>query len=424
MIDHVVVKIKGGDGGNGKVSGHRERFVPAGGPDGGDGGDGGSVVFRSDNGVSTFLGFRHNQRFAAGSGGNGGSRMSHGKNGSDREVVVPVGTELWAGNGEEWCMADMSVHGEHVVVARGGRGGKGNTRFTSSTNQFPLLAEAGERGEELRLRLELKLLADVGIIGAPNAGKSSLLAAVTAARPRIAGYPFTTLEPVLGVVERGGRSLVMVDIPGLIEGAHGGTGLGDKFLKHVQRTRMLIHVVDGGLDDPAAEYRKVRNELALFSQELAEKPEVVAVNKLDITGVHARFKQVQAELEGLGSPVHCISAAGRQGLDDLMNTVLHVLSEVSDSPVATGVQEEEKVIPVLRPGRVDKEQVVRKDDGAYVVSLMAATRLAAMVNGSDWSARVQLYERLRRMGVIDALQEAGIQEGDTFKVGNLEWEWD
>ena len=321
-------------------------------------------------------------------------------------------------------MADMSVHGEHVVVARGGRGGKGNTRFTSSTNQFPLLAEAGERGEELRLRLELKLLADVGIIGAPNAGKSSLLAAVTAARPRIAGYPFTTLEPVLGVVERGGRSLVMVDIPGLIEGAHGGTGLGDKFLKHVQRTRMLIHVVDGGLDDPAAEYRKVRNELALFSQELAEKPEVVAVNKLDITGVHARFKQVQAELEGLGSPVHCISAAGRQGLDDLMNTVLHVLSEVSDSPVATGVQEEEKVIPVLRPGRVDKEQVVRKDDGAYVVSLMAATRLAAMVNGSDWSARVQLYERLRRMGVIDALQEAGIQEGDTFKVGNLEWEWD
>ena len=350
--------------------------------------------------------------------------MSHGKKGSDREVVVPVGTELWAGNGEEWCMADMSVHGEHVVVARGGRGGKGNTRFTSSTNQFPLLAEAGERGEELRLRLELKLLADVGIIGAPNAGKSSLLAAVTAARPRIAGYPFTTLEPVLGVVERGGRSLVMVDIPGLIEGAHGGTGLGDKFLKHVQRTRMLIHVVDGGLDDPAAEYRKVRNELALFSQELAEKPEVVAVNKLDITGVHARFKQVQAELEGLGSPVHCISAAGRQGLDDLMNTVLHVLSEVSDSPVATGVQEEEKVIPVLRPGRVDKEQVVRKDDGAYVVSLMAATRLAAMVNGSDWSARVQLYERLRRMGVIDALQEAGIQEGDTFKVGNLEWEWD
>ena len=321
-------------------------------------------------------------------------------------------------------MADMSVHGEQVVVARGGGGGKGNARFTSSTNQFPLLAEAGERGEELRLRLELKLLADVGIIGAPNAGKSSLLAAVTAARPRIASYPFTTLEPVLGVVERGGRSLVMVDIPGLIEGAHSGTGLGDKFLKHVQRTRMLIHVVDGGVDDIAAEYRKVRNELALFSQELAEKPEIVAVNKLDITGVHARFKQAQAELEGLGSPVHCISAAGRQGLDDLMNTVLHVLSNVSGSPVAIGAREEEKVIPVLRPGRVEKEQVMRKDDGAYVVSLMAATRLAGMVNGSDWSARVQLYERLRRMGVIDALQEAGIQEGDVFKVGDLEWEWD
>lgn len=336
---------------------------------------------------------------------------------------MPVGTELWLGDGEVRRLADMKTNGERLVVASGGRGGRGNARFVSPINQFPLLAEEGEPGQEFTLRLELKLLADVGIIGAPNVGKSSLLAALTAARPRIAEYPFTTLEPVLGVVERRGQSFVMVDIPGLIDGAHKGVGLGDEFLKHVQRTRVLVHVLDGAADDVVTEYRKVRNELALFSEGLIGKPEVVVVNKMDISGVEARFEEVRAELGYMAVSVHCISAVARQGLDALLDSVAQVLSKVSEAEVAADVKGGDKSPPVLMPRLYEKQQVVRKQGQTFVVSLQAATRLAAMVDGSNWSARVQLYEQLRRLGVVKALEEAGIREGDVFMVGNLEWEW-
>lgn len=422
MIDHVIINVNGGNGGNGAVSGRREKFVPLGGPDGGDGGNGGNVIFRCDSSVGTLIGFRNNQRIKAFDGTNGSGGTKHGKNGGDREVLVPVGTEIWIVGAERWCKADLSENGQSVVIAKGGVGGKGNARFVTSTNQFPLLAESGDRGDRLKVRLELKLLADVGIIGSPNAGKSSLLSSVTAAKPRIADYPFTTLEPVLGVVERDRTSFVMVDIPGLIEGAHEGTGLGDKFLKHVQRTRVLIHVIDGTVYDLVEEYRKIRKELALFSKDLAGKQEIIVVNKLDIAGVESKFNKTKKEIEKFGVPIHCISAVGRQGLHELIGTAIQLLSKVNSTSKSN--VKEVKDIPVLRPMRDEDKKVVKKQEGVYVVISRHATRLAAMVDETNWGAKVQLYEKLRRLGVIDALQKAGIKEGDIFKVGGLEWKWE
>ena len=337
---------------------------------------------------------------------------------------MPVGTEVWNASGEPSRIADLSAAGETVVAARGGKGGRGNARFVSPTNRFPLLAEEGDAAEELDLRLELKLLADVGIVGAPNAGKSSLLAAVSAARPKVAGYPFTTLEPVLGVVEHRGASFVMVDIPGLIEGAHGGAGLGDDFLRHVERTRVLVHLVDGAGEDPVADYHRVRRELSLFHEDLADKPSIVGVNKIDIPEVVARCDAVRDQLMGDGAVVHCISAAGRQGLEALLDGVLEVLAQVPQITEAAPREGSDKPVPVLRPQAVDRRDVVRRQGRKYVVSLPAATRLAGMVDEDNWDARMQLYEQLRRLGVIAELEKAGIRPGQVFSVGKLELEWD
>ena len=255
MIDRALIIVTGGNGGDGAVSGRREKFVAAGGPDGGDGGDGGSVFILCDGGLSTLSGFRYKLKFAATNGTTGSGRKKHGKDGVDVEIAVPEGTEVWDVGGTDRKLFDLTRQGQRVLVARGGRGGRGNVHFTTSTNRFPVLAEQGEEGERIEIRLELKLLADVGIIGVPNVGKSSLIRAVSAARPKVAGYPFTTLEPVLGVVEHKMRSFVMVDIPGLIEGAHSGKGLGDEFLRHVERTRILLHMLDGTAEEPVEDYK-------------------------------------------------------------------------------------------------------------------------------------------------------------------------
>ena len=329
MIDQVEIRVISGRGGNGTVSGRREKFVSHGGPDGGDGGDGGDIYARCDRNVSTLLGFRYNRIYKASNGGSGTGRKKHGKRGTDAEFVVPLGTEVWdnrSGN----RIADLTAHGERVLIAEGGRGGRGNARFTSSTNQYPLLAEEGDPGQELRLRLELKLLADVGIIGAPNAGKSSLLTAVSAARPKVADYPFTTLEPVLGVVEYENDGFVMVDIPGLIEGAHAGAGLGDEFLRHIERTRVLVHVIDGNGPDPVEDYVRIRDELRQFDEKLTTKPEIVAFNKLDIPGVDDAYELCKDELEVSAESVRSISAAGRLGLDELLYEVAGALSVVRE----------------------------------------------------------------------------------------------
>ena len=433
MIDQAQIRVISGRGGNGAVSGRREKFVPHGGPDGGDGGDGGDVYARCDRNVSTLLNFRYNRVYKASNGGSGSGRKKHGGRGDDIEFVVPLGTEVWDDRASR-RIADLTVHGERVLVAQGGRGGRGNARFTSSTNQFPLLAEEGDPGQERRLRLELKLLADVGIIGAPNAGKSSLLTAVSAARPKVADYPFTTLEPVLGVVEYENDGFVMVDIPGLIEGAHAGAGLGDEFLRHIERTRILVHVIDGNGSDPVEDYFRVRDELRLFDEALAAKPEIIAFNKLDIPGVDDAFELCKDELAGTAASVRSISAAGRIGLDDLLYDVAEALSiareeaQAGQGEVGQATVTQEAAagdVPVLRPAPTDRRPKIRQTaPDRYEVIHRSATRFAGMVDLNNWGARVQFYDQLQRQGVIAALERAGIRPGDTYVVGKHELEWE
>ena len=433
MIDSVYIRTISGSGGNGAVSGRREKFVPHGGPDGGDGGDGGSVFARCDRNVSTLLSFRHNRVFRARNGGGGAGGKKHGRKGESIEFAVPQGTEIWdETTGER--IVDLTNHGERVEVAHGGRGGRGNARFTSSTNQFPLLAEEGDPGQEIKLRLELKLLADVGIVGAPNAGKSSLLAAVSAARPKVADYPFTTLEPVLGVVEYGRDGFVMVDIPGLIEGAHAGAGLGDEFLRHVERTRVLVHVIDGNSPDPVEEYRRIRNEIVLFNAALMDRPEVIAFNKQDIPGVDDAFELCRDDLMDTAVSIRSISAVGRIGLEELLHDVAEALNiaaereeagEPGEPRTSVAVADGKSDVPVLRPDPVDQREKVRRvGPGEYEVVLRSATRFAGTVNMNNWAARVQFYEQLQRLGVIAELERAGIRTGDTYVVGEHELEWE
>ena len=439
MIDRVNIRVTAGSGGDGAISGRREKYVPAGGPDGGDGGDGGSVALIADSGVGTLLKFRYRRQFTASPGSKGSRAGKHGGNGDDVDVTVPVGTQVWNDRGGGLIVADLTVHGQRVVVARGGRGGRGNARFATSTLQFPLLAEEGERGERKELRLELKLLADVGIVGAPNAGKSSLLAAVTAARPKVASYPFTTLEPVLGVVADRGEEFVMVDIPGLIEGAHAGVGLGHDFLRHVERTRVLVHVVDGSDDDPGLVMDRVAGELGMFAESLLERPRIVVVNKMDIPGARERVGPIRRRLSAEGMRVHGVSVATREGIDALMGDVLRSLQEErerrAESPCRMTVRGEpveprtgsegpsQERIPVLRPKPRREKVRVRRRNGAYVIDAPAAARVAGMVDSGDWSAMTQFHAYLRRVGVVKALEDAGAGPGDTVIVGRLEMEW-
>lgn len=378
------------------------------------------MILKSTGGMTTLSRLRYKRRFAAEDGGHGGSRRRHGARGGDVEIEVPVGTEVWAGNGETRRLADLSGDGDRVIVAGGGRGGKGNARFATSTNRYPVIAEEGDPGESLKLRLELKLLADVGIIGAPNAGKSSLLAAVSGARPKVAGYPFTTIEPSLGTVELGYESFVMVDIPGLIEGAHSGAGLGHDFLRHVQRTRVLVHLIDGEKEDSLVEYRRVREELTLFDEGLGSKHEIVAVNKLDLDAVEARCDGLRGQLNEHGTVVHGLSVHAGTGLDALLEDVAQTLaaSRAEEPQVA-----DTDAVPVLRPDPVDRGVDVRKVRGGYVVASRPAERVAAMVDPGDWIARTQLMEQLRRLGVTSEVERAGAKPGDRVRIGKLEMEW-
>ena len=419
MIDKAFIDINSGNGGDGVVSGRREKYVPRGGPDGGDGGDGGSVYLRADPNLNTLAGFRYKRKFAAGHGGHGAGARKHGKRGDDVVVAVPVGTQVWVEGGEARMVADVDSDGQRVLVASGGRGGRGNTHFVTSRNRFPRLAEAGERGETLRLRLELKLLADVGIVGAPNAGKSSLLAAATRARPRVADYPFTTLEPSLGVVERRRESFVLVDIPGIIDGAHMGAGLGHEFLRHVERTRVLVHLLDGSLEDAVSEWRLVNDEIRQYDERLADKPQILAVNKVDLPEARERLPALVDEFGSLGVEVSSVSAATGEGVDELMDAALRALAEAR--PPAPDDTDE---LPVLRPQPRRPSVRVSRDDEEFVVDAPAAVRIAQVLNEDDWHARAQFYAYLTRIGAIRALEAAGVAPGDTVRIGKLEWEWE
>ena len=362
MIDRVEVYVKAGDGGNGVVSFRREKFVPLGGPDGGDGGNGGSVYLVGDEGLPTLLSFRYKKHFQAENGAHGKGKNMHGKRGEDLFIKVPLGTQvrIKTETGPGALIADVVEPRQQVLVAKGGKGGRGNTHFATSTNQAPRTAEKGRPGEEKRLVLDLKLIADAGIIGYPNAGKSTLLSAVSQAKPKIADYPFTTLEPVLGVVEMGYRSFVLADIPGIIEGAHEGRGLGLDFLRHIERTKALIHLVDGSSEGPVADFKKVEAELVAYEPSLKDRPRIIAVNKIDLPQVRARIPQLEREFKLLGASVHFISAATGEGVRELMNKAWEL---VSKAPRPSPGKEEEG-FKVFRPRPLPAKKAAKRGEEA------------------------------------------------------------
>ena len=420
FIDIAKIKIKAGDGGDGAVSFHREKYVAAGGPDGGDGGRGGSILFQVDDNLSTLADFRYKRKYTAQRGENGRGNRCFGKSAPDLTIFVPRGTLVKdAETGR--LLADMSGD-EPQVIAKGGKGGWGNSHFATPTRQVPRFAKPGTPGEELEVQLELKLLADVGLVGFPNVGKSSLISVVSEAKPNIANYHFTTLTPVLGVVTMPqGKSFVMADIPGLIEGAWEGVGLGHQFLRHVERCRLLIHVVDvSGSEgrDPKEDFAVINRELRRFNAELADRPMLVAGNKCDLA-TEEQIQDFRAFVEGQGYAFFPIMAPIREGVDPLMNKVLEELSKLppirryeAEAPVLQPVEE-------LKRGQVD----IQEQDGVYFVKAPWLLKIMNSVNFDDTES-LQYFQRvLIETGVIDALREAGCQEGDTVDLYDLEFDF-
>lgn len=424
FIDKARIHLKAGKGGDGAVAFRREIYVPAGGPAGGDGGKGGDIIFQVDEGMRTLMDFRYRKHYNATNGEDGKGKNMYGKAGEDLLLKVPPGTiirEETTGH----IIADLTNHKESVIVARGGRGGKGNTHFKTSTRQAPKFAIAGEHGQELVVTLELKLIADVGLIGFPNVGKSTLLSVVTSAKPKIADYHFTTLTPNLGVVQtKYGDSFVLADIPGLIEGAHEGTGLGHEFLRHVERTKLLIHVLDvAGLEgrDPLEDFQKINQELYLYNEQLAEKPQVVAANKTDIPGSHTNFEKLKAALKEQEIEVFPISAATNQGLDELLAYVSKRLKELEELQEEAVVKEEK--IYKYEDTEDRNYFAVNIEDGVFIVEGKFIERLVNSTNFDDIDSLSYFQKVLRNKGIIDKLKELGVGEGDLVRMYGIEFDY-
>ncbi len=419
FIDEAKIYVRSGRGGDGIVHFRREKYVPKGGPDGGDGGRGGDVVLEVNSHLNTLAKFRHRRRFVAEAGGRGGPNRMTGKSAEPLVIPVPPGTLVYDDDTGE-LLGDLTEHGQQLVVAKGGRGGRGNVHFASSRNRVPRIAEKGEPGEERNLRLELKLIADVGLVGVPNAGKSTFLSRVTNARPKIANYPFTTLTPNLGVAQLDiDKTLVLADIPGLIEGAHQGVGLGHDFLRHIQRTRVLIHLLDGLSEDPVADFAQINTELALFDPELAAKPQIVAFNKMDLPEVAARWPEVQAALRERGyEEVFPISAVTGRGVKEVLWRTVQILDSLP-SPS----QRETDEIPVYRVEEDPREFALERTPDGFRVHCKALERAAAMTYW-EYDQSVRRFHRiLEALGVEQALREAGVHEGDTVYIGDYALEW-
>jgi GTP-binding protein len=426
LHDRARIEVRAGAGGNGCLSFRREAHVPKGGPDGGDGGRGGDVVLRCDDNLRDLQGFRRRAHFRAERGGHGQGAQRHGADGEPLVVPVPPGTQVTRWDGTRY---DLVRPGQAVTVARGGAGGRGNTRFKSATRQAPRLAERGLPGEEGVVELHLKLLADVGLVGLPNAGKSSLLARMTRAHPKVAAYPFTTLEPVLGTLEAGDRQLVLADIPGLIEGASGGAGLGHDFLAHVERTRLLVHVLDlAPLDgsDPAADHRVIEAELAGHDPRLAALPRVLALSKADLVAPEEARDAAAAWRERLGDdvPVHVTSSATRQGLDALARELLRLVPPAAPAPLEAGGEDEVAEYRVFRPAAGRAFAVERIGAGEFRVTGDAVDRLIARHDLENDEALAHVEHRLRRLGVIAALEARGFAPGDDVEIGGIVFELD
>lgn len=437
FVDGVRVFVKSGDGGNGAVAWRREKYIPAGGPDGGDGGHGGSVIIKADPALTTLVDFRFRPRYQAERGADGEGGKRHGRNGQDLTLKVPLGTQVY--DDENNLLIDLTEPGQQWTPVKGGRGGRGNARFATPTRQAPAFAENGEPGRAFWLRLELKLLADVGLVGFPNVGKSTLISVVSAARPKIADYPFTTLVPNLGVVSVGpGESFVMADIPGIIEGAHQGVGLGHDFLRHIERTNVLILVVDAsGREgrDPLEELKTVEAELLRYSNELGQRPRLIAANMMDLPDAQTNLAAIQGYAAKQSMPVFPISAATGEGTRELIFAAWHIVREqraLAQRAAALRSEQEQadKVYGIsdgTKPGRPRgksvREYEVVQDGEAYVVQGEGLQRYMQRLDLSNDAAIRYLQRLFGEIGVYQALREAGAQQGDTVRVYELEFEF-
>ncbi|MEG7333569.1 GTPase ObgE [Bacillus sp. 0102A] len=425
FIDQVKVYVKGGDGGNGMVAFRREKYVPKGGPAGGDGGNGGDVVFEVDEGLRTLMDFRYKKHFKAIRGEHGMSKNQHGRNADDMVIKVPPGTVVTDDDTKQ-VIADLTEHGQQAVIARGGRGGRGNSRFATPANPAPQLSENGEPGKERYIVLELKVLADVGLVGFPSVGKSTLLSVVSSAKPKIADYHFTTLVPNLGMVETDdGRSFVMADLPGLIEGAHQGVGLGHQFLRHIERTRVIVHVIDmSGLEgrDPYEDYVTINQELSEYNLRLTERPQIIVANKMDMPQAAENLEAFKEKLTD-DYPVFPISAVTREGLRELLFEVANQLENTPEFPL----YDEEELTQNRVMYTMENEEVpfniTRDPDGVFVLSGDSLERLFKMTDFSRDESVKRFARQMRGMGVDEALRERGAKDGDIIRLLEFEFEF-
>jgi GTP-binding protein len=418
FIDEVKITAASGRGGDGVVHFRREKYVPRGGPDGGDGGSGASVIFVVKPSLNTLSSFRNRKMFKGQNGSRGGGNNQTGRSAEDLIIPVPPGTLVYDDDTDK-LLGDLVEGGDRLVVCEGGRGGRGNSRFATSRNKAPRIAEKGEPGEERKLRLELKLIADIGIIGVPNAGKSTFLSVISNAKPKIAAYPFTTITPNLGVVELDyENTLVLADIPGLIEGAHQGIGLGHDFLRHIQRTRVLIHILDGMSEDPLLDFAQINSELALFDPALGEKPQVVVFNKMDLPDVKTRWNEIQATLKKRGYDAIPISAVTGEGVKAVLYKASQLLDEIPKIPA-------QDITPIYRVESDPREfQIESLPEGEGWRVTGAAIERAAAMTYWEYDQSVRRFQRiLEALGIEGALREAGVEVGDSVFIGKYELEW-
>lgn len=417
FIDQTEIYVSSGKGGDGIVHFRREKYIPRGGPDGGDGGKGGDIILEVKPTLNTLSAFRHKRRYIADSGKRGGRNNRYGKSADNLILPVPPGTVIYDANTNE-ILGDLTDSGQQLMICKGGRGGRGNTHFKNSRHQTPHTAEKGEPPVEKNIRLELKLIADIGLIGVPNAGKSTLLASLTNAQPKIAAYPFTTLEPNLGVAPIDDyESVVLADIPGLIEGASQGAGLGHNFLRHIQRTRVLIHLLDGMAEDPIADFSQINTELSLFDPHLEEKPQIIALNKMDQPEVAARWLEIKAAMEERGHEIISISALART---DIRKLLLRAVEKLAQTPTL----EEAAPLPVYRVETDPNEfEINREYDTGWRISGVAIERAAAMTYWEHYGSIRRFQKIMQALKIDVALRKAGIKVGDTVYIGEFELEW-
>ena len=418
FVDEVVLKVKAGDGGNGCTSFRREKYVPMGGPNGGNGGKGSSIIFKVDIGLHTLLDLKYQKEIKGKKGENGKGSNKFGANAEDIYVKVPLGTVI-KDTDTGLIIADLTKENDEVVVAKGGRGGRGNTAFKTHSNTAPNFSENGEPGEEKTLKIELKMLADVGLVGLPSVGKSTLLSKISAAKPKIGAYHFTTLSPNLGMVRtKDNRSYVVADLPGLIEGASEGTGLGDKFLRHIERTRIIVHIVDmSGIEgDPYDNYLVIRNELNSYSEKLTKKEEIIVANKMDMPDSEENLKAFKKKIK---KDVYEISAINNTGIDELLIVIANKLDEINTEDL---YQEDEIESHILYKFKEEKPFTITKEDDVYVIHSDRIEKLFKMTKFTDEGVR-RFSNKLRRMGVDEELQKLGIEEGDLVRIDNYEFEY-